>query len=207
MPELSFPTARSSSSAASPSPLPDLPSLSRMRQGPPEFAALAEEYAEVLAGPAPGLPPDRGLAIELHIDTGSHPMPRSRPMKLWSQGKLEECSKQVARTFLLDQGWIIPSRTSHAASVVFARKANGTWRFCHDYRGLNAIMQKSESVELLQHVDQLIDITRGARFFTGQARFGGCLHAVPDPCGGSIKDLVSRPRQPVRVPGRRLRLT
>ena len=48
---------------------------------PPDFAALAGEYADVLAGPPPGLPPDRGPAFELHIDTGEHPMPRSRPIK------------------------------------------------------------------------------------------------------------------------------
>ena len=129
---------------------------------PPDFAALAGEYADVLAGPPPGLPPDRGPAFELRIETGSHPMPRSRPMKRWSQGELDECRKQVA--FLLDQGWIVPSCASHAASVVFARKADGTWRFCQDYRGLNAITQRS--VEPLPHVDQLVNETRGARFFT-----------------------------------------
>ncbi len=42
---------------------------------PPDFAALAAEYGEILAGPPPGLPPDRGPAFELRIDTGSHPMP------------------------------------------------------------------------------------------------------------------------------------
>ena len=104
---------------------------------PPDFASLAGEYADVLAGPPPGLPPDRGPAFELRIETGAHPMPRSRPMKRWSQGELDECRKQIA--FLLDQGWIVPSSASHAASVVFARKADGTWRFCQDYRGLNAI--------------------------------------------------------------------
>ena len=35
---------------------------------PPDFAALAGEYADVLAGPPPGLPPDRGPAFELRID-------------------------------------------------------------------------------------------------------------------------------------------
>ena len=89
-------------------------------------------------------------------------MPRSRPMKRWSQGELDECRKQIA--FLLDQGWIVPSSAPHAVSVVFARKADGTWRFCQDYRGLNAITQRS--VEPLPHVDQLVDETRGARFFT-----------------------------------------
>ena len=129
---------------------------------PPEFQALAREFADVLAGPPPGLPPDRGPEFELRIDTGAHPMPRSRPMKRWSQGELDECRRQVA--LLLANGWIVPSRAGHAASIVFARKADGTWRFCQDYRGLNAITQPS--VEPLPHVDQLVDETRGARHFS-----------------------------------------
>jgi hypothetical protein len=38
---------------------------------PPDFAALAHEYADVLAGPLPGLPPDRGPAFETGLQTGS----------------------------------------------------------------------------------------------------------------------------------------
>ena len=83
-------------------------------------------------------------------------------MKRWSQGELDECRRQIAT--LLDNGWIRPSRASHAASIVFARKADGSWRFCQDYRQLNALTKKS--VEPLPHIDQLIDETRGARFFT-----------------------------------------
>ena len=108
---------------------------------PPDFAALAHESADVLADPPPGLPPDRCPAFELRIETGTHPMPHLLPMKRWSQGEsqgeLDECSKQVA--FLLDQGWIVQSCTSHAAWVVFARKTDGTWRFCQDCSGLNTI--------------------------------------------------------------------
>jgi hypothetical protein len=91
-------------------------------------------------------------------------MPRSRPMKRWSQGELDECCKQVAFMPVLDQGWIVLSSASHAASVVFARKPDRTWRFCQDFQGLNAIAQRS--VKPLPHVDQLVDKTHGARFFT-----------------------------------------
>jgi hypothetical protein len=138
------------------------PAPTRADGDPPEFVALAAEFADVLAGPPPGLPPDRGPEFELRIETGSAPMPRSRPMKRWSQGELDECRRQVA--LLLDNGWIRPSTASHAASVVFARKADGSWRFCQDYRGLNAITRRS--VEPLPHVDQLVEETRRARFFT-----------------------------------------
>ena len=47
-------------------------------------------------------------------------MPRSRPMRRLSEGEMEECRRQVQ--WLLKNGWIRPSRASHAASVVFARK-------------------------------------------------------------------------------------
>jgi hypothetical protein len=116
-------------------------------------------------------------------------------MKRWSQGELDECRKQVA--FLLDMGWIVPSSASHAASVVFARKPDGTWRFCQDYRGLNAITQRS--VEPLPHVEQLVDETRGARYFSkidlASAYWQFRIRA---------EDVIPSSRRPVRVQGRRL---
>ena len=118
---------------------------------PPNFAALAGECTDVLAGPEPqpGLPPDRGPAFELRIKTGAHPMPRSRPMKRWSQGELDECRRQMA--FLLLLCWIVHSSASHAASV-FPRKEDETWRFGQDYCCLNVI--KQPSVATLPHIDR-----------------------------------------------------
>ena len=77
---------------------------------------------------------------------------------------------------------------------MFARKGDGTWRFCQDYRGLNAITQRS--VEPLPPVDQLVDETRGARFFTKldlasadmqfrireEDQFNTRPSAAPEPC-------------------------
>ena len=65
---------------------------------------------------------------------------------------------------MLDQGSIIPSSASHAASVLFVRKEDRSWRFCQDYSGLNAILWRL--VEPLLHVGQLVDEMRGARLFT-----------------------------------------
>ena len=53
----------------------------------PEFAALAEEYADVFELPK-GLPPSRGREYELVIDSGDAPMPKSPPLKRFSQGEL-----------------------------------------------------------------------------------------------------------------------
>ena len=126
----------------------------------PAFTALKTEYADVLGGAPPGLPPDRGM--ELIIETGDAPMPRSRPVKRLSEGELAELRAQLVD--LLDRGWIQHSTSGHAASVVFARKPDGTWRICYDYRGLNAISRPA--VEPLPHIDALLDGTRGSHFFT-----------------------------------------
>ncbi len=93
-------------------------------------------------------------------------MPRSRPVKpeRLSDGELAELRAQLID--LLDSGWIHwqHSTAGHAAAVVFARKPDGTWRICYDYRGLNAITRPA--VEPLPHIDALLDSMRGSRFFT-----------------------------------------
>ncbi len=89
-------------------------------------------------------------------------MQRSRPVKRLSEGELAELRTQLVD--LLDRCWIQHSTAGHAASVVFARKPDGTWRICYDYQGLNAITRPA--VEPLPHIDALLDWTRGSCFFT-----------------------------------------
>jgi hypothetical protein len=89
-------------------------------------------------------------------------MPRTRPPKRLSEGELAELRRQLRD--LLDRGWIQHSTARHAASVVFARKPDGTWRICYDCRGLNAITEPQ--VEPLPHIDAILDETRGAKWFT-----------------------------------------
>jgi hypothetical protein len=89
-------------------------------------------------------------------------MPRSRPVKRLSDGELAELRAQLID--LLDRGWIQHSTAGHAAAMVFARKSDGSWRICYDYRGLNAITRPA--VELLPHIDALLDATRGSSYFT-----------------------------------------
>ena len=48
--------------------------------------------------------------------------------------------------------------------MVFARKPDGSWCICYDYRGLNAITRPA--VEPPPHIDALLDGTRGSRLFT-----------------------------------------
>ena len=47
--------------------------------------------------------------------------------------------------------------------MAFARKPDGSWRICYDYRGLNAITRPAVEPP---HIDALLDGTRGSLFFT-----------------------------------------
>ncbi len=49
---------------------------------------------------------------------------------------------------------------------MFARKPDGTWRICYDYRGLNSITRPTVEPLLHRDIDALLDGTRGSRFFT-----------------------------------------
>ncbi len=68
----------------------------------PAFAALKIRYADVLGGAPAGMPPDRGM--ELELETCGAPMPRSRPVKRLSDGELAELRAQLMD--LLERGWI-----------------------------------------------------------------------------------------------------
>ena len=62
-------------------------------QDDPAFTAMKAEFKDVLAGPPAERPP--ALDMELVLETGDRPMPRSRPVKRLSEGELMELRKQL----------------------------------------------------------------------------------------------------------------
>lgn len=89
---------------------------------------------------ADDLPPLRGsLDHAINLKQENNRTLTSPWGPLYSISREELLVSRKTLTDLLKKGWIRPSSSPAAAPVLFAKKPNGGWRLCVDYRGLNSI--------------------------------------------------------------------
>jgi len=98
----------------------------------------------------------------LHRIITTTDMPITGRMPRRSQEEHKVVDEHAAK--LCRQGVIRPSVSPWSAPVVLAKKKDGTWRFCVDFRRLNAVTQKDRYP--LPRVDESLDALGKAKYLT-----------------------------------------
>ena len=100
------------------------------------------------------------VAHSIPLKPGAQPI-RQHPHRLGPH-KEREAEEQVSK--LLERGLIEPSNGAWSSPVVLVKKKDGSWRFCIDYRRLNAVTQ--QDAYPLPRIDESLDALSGSRYFS-----------------------------------------
>jgi hypothetical protein len=120
---------------------------------------LLSEFGHLFEEPQ-GLPPPRQFDHSIPLLPGAKPV-NLRPYR-FNPAQKDEVEKQVAQ--MLAQGIIQLSSSPYASPVILVLKKDLTWRFCVDFRQLNAITVKNRYP--LPVIDELLDELSGSIWFT-----------------------------------------
>jgi hypothetical protein len=120
---------------------------------------LLSEFESLFAEPE-GLPPRRESDHKITLLQGSEPV-NLRPYRYNPEQK-DEIEKQIVE--IMRQGIIRFSTSPFASLVLLVQKKDGTWRFCIDFRYLNAMTLKNRYP--MPIIDEFLDELSGATWFT-----------------------------------------
>jgi hypothetical protein len=135
------------------------PTLQLQPAQEPLLDALLHSLSNVFTEPR-GLPPKRSRDHRIILKPGALPV-AVRPYRYPAAHK-DELERQCAA--MIEQGIVRRSDSAFSSPVLLVKKPDGSWRFCVDYRALNALTVKDAFP--IPVVDELLDELHGAKFFT-----------------------------------------
>jgi hypothetical protein len=126
----------------------------------PDAAVTLLAEFEVLFEEPSGLPPQRSFDHAIPLMPGARPV-NLRPYR-YNPAQKDEIEKQIKQ--MLAQGIIQFSTSPYSSPVLLVLKKDLTWRFCVDFRQLNALTIKNRYP--LPVIEELLDELSGACLFT-----------------------------------------
>ncbi|KAH0670700.1 hypothetical protein KY290_026097 [Solanum tuberosum] len=126
---------------------------------PPDLATILNSFPEIFHHPS-SLPPQRPQDHRIPLLPGANPV-NVQPYRYphFQKAEIEKLVSEMLKT-----GVIRPSSSPYSSPVLLVRKKDGTWRFCVDYRALNAITVKDRFP--IPTVDELFDELHNACVFS-----------------------------------------
>jgi hypothetical protein len=129
------------------------------KQLPPEIRQLLEKYVEVFANKVV-YPPTRACNHSIPLIPGARPV-NIRPYK-YAPALKTEIENQVQD--MLASGLIQNSSSPFSSPVLLVKKNDQSYRFCIDYRHLNAITANGQFP--MPIIDEFLDELKNARWFS-----------------------------------------
>jgi hypothetical protein len=126
---------------------------------PAAIQDLIQQYFSVFDVPK-GMPPARECDHQIPLIPGARPV-QMRPYR-YAPATKTEIENQVSE--MLRSGIIEPSKSAFSSSVILVKKKDQTYRFCVDYRHLNALTLKTKFP--VPVIDEFLDELHGACWFS-----------------------------------------
>lgn len=126
---------------------------------PPEIQTVLDQHTTVFNTPHT-LPPSRPHDHNIPLQPNTTPI-NVKPYRYPHSQK--EAMTTIIQEMLSD-GIIQPSNSPYSSPVLLVRKKDGSWRFCVDYRALNAVTVRDRFP--IPTIDELLDELGSATVFT-----------------------------------------